>query len=219
MKDWRATILSQYDHSVRILSLLESFNNEVDPKAAIAAFYDAIFNPKTAYGYGLDVWGRIVGTSRVITLEGTDEAFGFAGSGLLPFSQAPFYSASATSNYTLGDNAFRSLIFFKAAMNITDGTLASLNRIMDRMFAGRGPAMVLHVGTMRIRFLFAFRLLPYERALIAQEDVPPKPAGVGFDVYEVPDTEIFGFAGSGLMPFGQGVFIQGGPINAYTTES
>ena len=41
----------------------------------------------------------------------------------------------------------------------------------------------------------------------------------GYLTYEVPLSKIFGFAGSGLMPFGQGVFIQGGPINAYTTES
>lgn len=215
MKNWRATVLSQYDNSARMLALMEGFNAHVDPASDIDAFYQAVFDPRTATGWGLDVWGRIVGVGRLITLEGSSQAFGFYGSGLLPFGQAPFWSDNATNNYLLADEAFRLLIFMKAAINITDGTLSSLNRIMAGFFADRGAAMVLHVGTMKIRFLFRFQLEPYERALLSQESVTPKPAGVGFDVYEVP-VETFGFFGSGLMPFGQGTFVQGDPQDAYS---
>lgn len=215
MKNWRATVLSQYDNSPRILALIEGFNSRVDPAPDIDAFYRAVFDPRTATGWGLDVWGRIVGVGRLVTLEGSSQAFGFYGSGLMPFGQAPFWSDNVTSNYRLADEAFRLLVFMGAAINITDGTLASLNKIMSRFFADRGRAMVLHVGTMKIRFLFRFQLKPYERALLSQENVPPKPAGVGFDVYDV-SVKTFGFFGSGLMPFGQGSFVQGAPQNAYS---
>ena len=77
--------------------------------------------------------------------------------------------------------------------------------------------MVLHVGTMHIRYLVEFRLLPYQRALILRDDVPPKPAGVGYDIFEVP-YPAFGFAGSGLHPFNQGTFVPGGPVDAYTLD-
>lgn len=210
MKNWRETILSQYDNSPRLLALVAGFNAVVDPAADIDAFYAAVFDPRTAVGWGLDVWGRIVGVDRVITLEGSPTAFGFLGSLLRPFGQGPFYSANATSNYMLADEAFRLLIFMKAAVNLTDGTLASLNRILQQFFGRRGTVMVLHVGTMRLRFLFRFSLKIYERALLSRADVPPIPAGVGYELYDVP-RETFGFAGSGLQPFGQGAFVSRPP--------
>ena len=216
MENWRQTIISQYDNSPRLLALLAGENGAIDPAVDIQAFYDAVFDPRTAVGWGLDCWGQIVGIGRHIELEGTDAAFGFDGSELQPFDQGTFWRKDATSYYRLTDEAYRQLIFFKAAINITDGSLASLNRIMDIMFGERGTVCVLHVGTMRIRFYFDFYLRPFERALIAREDVPPKPAGVGFDLYEVNRAETFGFDGSGLQPFDQGNFAPGGPQDAYS---
>ena len=217
MRNWRETVLSQFDNSPRLLALLRDFDRRVDPAADIDEFYAAVFDPRTAFGWGLDVWGRIVGISRVIELQGDPGAFGFDGSGLMPFGQGPFYGAQIGTAYRLSDDAYRLLIFCRAAINITDGTLASLNRIMCRLFGARGSAAVLHTGTMSIRFLFRFNLFPYEQALLAREDVPPKPAGVGYDVYAVP-LNTFGFDGSKLMPFGHGAFA-GGAINAYSQSA
>lgn len=212
------TILSQYDHSRRMLALLSGFESQVDPYYDIQAFYDNAFNPKTAIGWGLDVWGRIVGIGRVLELEGEPEPFGFLGSGLFPFSQRPFYSPTATTSYSLSDEAFRLLIFMKAGINITDGTLPSLNRILNQFFGSRGRTMVLHVGTMHIRFLFRFLLTEYERAMFSQSSVLPAPAGVGFDFYEVPE-ETFGFFGSELQNFNNGNFSIGDPNYAYSLSS
>ena len=61
---WKKTILSQYDDSPTLLSMIESFNDAIDPTANITAFYENIWNVNTANGYGLDVWGQIVGVSR-----------------------------------------------------------------------------------------------------------------------------------------------------------
>lgn len=218
MDNWRETIISQYDNSPRLLGVVAGENSVIDPAVDIRAFYNEVFNPFTASGWGLDCWGRIVGIDRLITLQGSVKAFGFQGSGLQPFNQAPFYSPNVTSNYRLGDNAYRDLIFLKAAINISNGSLADINRIMAQLFKNRGKAWVIHTGTMQIRFGFDFNLLPYERALLAREDVPPKPAGVGFDVYEIPKAKRFGFRGSGLQPFGQGTFA-GRPQHAYTANT
>ncbi len=210
MKNWRATILSQYDNSPRMLALVEGFNALMDPAADIDAFYEQVFDPRTAIGWGLDAWGRIVAVNRAVTLEGVPDAFGFDGSGLVPFGQGPFWNANATSTYVLADDAFRLLIFLKAAINITDGTLASLNAILHQFFAERGPVMALHVGTMHMRLVFRFSLKTYERAILSKADMTPIPAGVGYELYDVPRAT-FGFAGSGLMPFGQGAFVTRGP--------
>lgn len=210
------TLISQYDNSPRLRALLLGLERAVDPWLDIQEFYRSVFDPRTAVGWGLDCWGQIVGIGRHIELEGTDAAFGFNGSELQPFGQGTFWSEDATSYYRLTDEAYRLLIFLKAAINISDGTLASLNRIIHTMYGSRGTVCVIHVGTMRIRFFFDFYLQPFERALIARDDVPPKPAGVGFDLYEVNRAETFGFDGSGLQPFDQGNFAPGGPQDAYS---
>lgn len=216
MKTWRETILSQYANSPRLMALIEAFDARVDPAAGIDSFYEEVFDPRTAGNWGLDVWGRIVDIERTIALEHSTAVFGFQGSGLPPFGQAPFDSDQAGGTFALTEEPFRKLIFFKAGVNISDGSMRSLNRIIHTMFTDRGRAMAIHVGTMKIRFFFDFYLQPYEAALIRREDVPPKPAGVGFDIYQVKRAETFGFAGSGLQPFSQGNFVKGVPEDAYS---
>ena len=210
MKNLKATLLTQYVNSPELVAILEGFNASVDPEAAIAEFYSKVVDPATAIEWGLDVWGRRVAIPRTVRLQGTVESFGFLGSGRHPFNQQPFYSGAVTENYSLSDDAYRFLIFLKAAVNITDGSLADINRILARMFEERGTIAALHVGTMHMRILVRFILEPYEQALMQLEDVPPKPAGVLFDWYYVPEPT-FGFYGSGLHPFSQGNFVPGGP--------
>lgn len=193
--------------------LIDGFNTAVDPAAEIAEFYSKVFDPATAVERGLDCWGTIVAISRTVTLAGNNASFGFDGSLLNPWDQSPFYSAQATDNYTLADRAYRLLIFLKAAVNLTNGSLADSNKVLAQLFEGRGAIAALHVGTMHMRFLVQFVMEPFEQAIMQSEDVPPKPAGVLFDWYYVP-VPTFGFDGSGLHPFTQGTFAPGGPVYA-----
>lgn len=213
MDNWRATLLTQYVNSQEMTELIAGFNTAVDPAAEIAEFYSKVFDPATAVEWGLDCWGTIVAISRTVTLAGNNEVFGFDGSLLNPWDQAPFYSAQATDNYVLADRAYRFLIFLKAAVNLTNGSLADINKVLAQLFEGRGTIAALHVGTMHMRFLVQFVMEPFEQAIMQSEDVPPKPAGVLFDWYYVP-VPTFGFDGSGLHPFNQGAFAPGGPVYA-----
>jgi len=209
--NWRATLQTEYVNSLEMTDLIDGFNTAVDPAAEIAEFYSKVFDPATAVEWGLDCWGDIVAIARTVTLEGNNEVFGFDGSDLNPWDQAPFYSAQATDNYVLADKAYRFLVFLKAAVNLTDGSLADINRLLAWLFEGRGAIAALHVGTMHMRFLVRFIMEPFEQAIMQSEDVPPKPAGVLFDWYYVPEPT-FGFDGSNLHPFSQGAFAPGGPV-------
>lgn len=215
-KLWPYTLISQYDNSPRLRALLDGEETQQSPVLDIQRFFRAVFDPRTATGWGLDCWGRIVGMDRQLELKGINEVFGFDRSELMPFGQGTFWNEIATSTYRLEDEAFRTLIFFKAAINISDGTLASLNRLLSSLYAARGTVCVLHVGTMKLRFFFDFYLQPFERALATREDIPPKPAGVGFDIYEARRADTFGFQGSDLQPFNRGNFVTGGPRDAYS---
>ena len=196
------------------MGTVRAMGDGLDTAPGIELFIRKVMDIRTAGTWGLDVWGRILGISRTIVLSGDDEVLGFAGSELQPFNVGTFYQPRVTQAYTLGDDAYRLLLMLKAAADISDTSVPSLNRLLQFLFADRGNAYVLEVGVMKIRFVFEFDLQPYERALILRQDVPPKPAGVGYELFTLA-YPAFGFAGSGLHPFNQGTFAQGGPVDAY----
>jgi len=140
---WK-TIVSQYATSDRITRLCENIFSYLDQTQNFDEFFDLIMNLDTAEGYGLDVWGRIVGVNRVLQVA-SGEWFGFAEAlpGSFTFGQAAFYSGQPlTSNYALSDQAYRTLILAKAAANITDGSIPAINQILMALFPHRGNAYV-----------------------------------------------------------------------------
>lgn len=185
MQNWGQTILSQFGNSPVVLSLIESFNDCVDPSANIDAFYDLVWNIDTAQGYGIDVWGRIVGVIRVLKVLPTGpqpKTLGFDEMGTTdadPFNQSPFYAGPpAAQSYTLSDAAFRTLVFVKALSNISDRSIPSLNRALMLLFPGRGNVYVTDTGGMTTTFTFTFALTDVEVAILKQSGALPGPTGV-----------------------------------------
>lgn len=202
-------VQSQYAASPRILALLVKKAALLDPGKDLMLWYDGIFNPRTAQGIGLDIWGRIVGIGRMLWMQNT-EFFGFAFQNLENFDHAPFWIESlAQGQFRLTDEAFRFLIFYKAAANIGRGDMASINALLNSLFESEhGPAnsYVLEVAPMEIRAVFRFYLTGYEQALLEQYGLLDRPAGVGFSWYQHNPQEMFGFAGQKLQNFDNGVF-------------
>lgn len=204
------TIQSQYGASVHIRGIVEAFSQAIDPNADINLFYDKIFNLDTAEGVGLDIWGLIVGVPRMMKVD-SDEFFGFDGSLLEPFNQAPFYDENTLGNYyALSDTAYRQLIYYKALSNISESTAESQNRLFSLLFAdevAQGKNLyILPVGVMKIRALFEFYLSSARLAIFKAYGLLNRGAGVGWEWYMIDKKKTFGFNGSGLMPFDQGVF-------------
>lgn len=139
MDNWRETILSQYDNSERLLALIESMNAVIEPTADIAAFYESVFDPETAFGWGLDVWGRIVAIPRTLEVEATNyQTVRFYGIKPQQLRARPVCLREQVEHFCLQDNAYRLLIWMKAASNITDGSLLDLNKIVHWLFSARG---------------------------------------------------------------------------------
>lgn len=191
MQDYQQTVLSQYANSPRLLTILEGWNQAFDPSSLIDLWYERVWNLSTAQGYGLDVWGRIVGVSRVLTVA-SDKYLGFSEANDLTeegFNNAPFYSGtSVTSNYRLSDDAFRQLINAKAMANITDGSVTSINAILMALFAGQGDAWVEDNGDMTMTYVFDFVPTAVQVSIIQNSGVLPRPAGVGVSYQIKSDT-------------------------------
>ena len=175
------TVASEYGNSPTILALIDSFNAAVDPSSNIDQFWAIIWNVTTAQGFGLDIWGRIVGVTRIIQ----------------------------TSPPTiLTDAQFLQLILIKALSNISLATSPAINTLLTDWMAGRGRAYVNDLGSMEIRYMFEFPLEQFEINIITQSGIFLRPAGVGGWMVETV-LPVFGFSGmtDGAAPFGQAPFM------------
>ena len=175
-------IQSQYASAVRITALLQSAKDHILPDADIALFYDNVFNVLTAKGWGLDVWGNIVGVTRNIPSH-----------------------ADPTVTLTLDDDNYRKLILHKAAANIMDSSLYSMNYLLKQLY----PNYTYDVNPMSITYVFInHRLDNLERSIFDAVGDDNRGAGVEWNLYEYIQDDIFGYRNSELQPFDQGVFFQ-----------
>jgi len=136
------TIISQYANSPVMLSLLSSLNLAIDPTADFDAFFDTVWNVNTAVGYGLDVWGRIVGIDRYIVIPGNTLFLGFNEAGTWQdFGFGTLWDGntnelSQSSITEMNDDNFRQAILAKALANISNCSAFSINRILMLLFGG-----------------------------------------------------------------------------------
>lgn len=178
--DWTQTLESEYAQSPVTTALLESFYDAVDQTQNWDNFFDLIWNIDTAVGYGLDVWGRIVGVTRTVAVSNITY-FGFdqATPGVTTYGFGIFFSGTgSTTNVSLTDNAFRTLILAKALFNICDGSTKAINKILMSLFPGRGDAYVVDNNDMTMVYHFAFATSPVEKAIVQKSGVLPTPSGV-----------------------------------------
>lgn len=220
MENVEQTIASQFANSPTLLQLIANMNQYIDPSTDFAQFYDFIWNVNTAQGFGLDIWGRIVGVSRVIPIPGTVGAFGFFNSDV-PFdwqnfgngtdsAGGPFFAGQTnTGSFTLNDDAYRVLVLAKALANIAATTAPALNQLVTNLFPGRGKAYTIDGLDMTMTYVFEFSLTTIEFAILSFSGVLPHPGGVLTKILVIPvNAGFFGFVemGLGVEPLGFGVF-------------
>ena len=206
--DIAETVQSQYATSKRMRAVIDAFWQAINPKSDIDLLYRKLVNPRTAEGYGLDVWGRIVAIGRsYLAVEDDTPYFGFdppegvKNERLNSFGNAPFYK-QIMGKVRLADTMFRTYVFLKALINISNSSLASLNQAVKLLFPD-ADIQILHTGTMVLRVLVLSPLSESDKA--ALDNLSWIPAGVGLEMYQV-ITPTFGFAGTGLKNFNNGTF-------------
>ena len=184
-------ILTQYSGSPTIVQLLSDFRDNIDPQADINLFIEKVMNIDTADGIGLDILGRIIGMARVVRYGG--------------------------ETITLTDNLYRRLLMYKAFANISDSTMATMNKMLYLLFGenliiaknliveARNGDEYYNSFPMHVRFTALRDLTEEEKLLFALGATLNLSAGVGWSLV-VNQSRVFGFKNSGLMPFNCGVF-------------
>lgn len=186
MTDYARTIMRQYSNSPALRALLASFDEWVDPAQFTADFLRNVWDITTATSFGLDIWGRILGQNRYLTIQQTPgENFGFdvspqPGTNWKPWNVAPWYNGdtSGAVSFALQDEDYRQLLLVKAAANIADCDVPSINALLRAMFGDRGRCYVTYDPDipMQITYRFEFEPTPVERSIILS-GLFPRPAG------------------------------------------
>ena len=171
-------IQSQYAASPHLTGLVAGFQRRLDASADLDLIFDNLVWLPTASGVSLDVWGRIVGIQRgLMTEEG---------------------------QIVWDDSAYRFLILYKALANISASDAETLNSLLDRLFDG--TVYVLDHQNMTIRVVFEFYADAIQTAILQNYGLLARGGGVGWEWYQIDPATTFGFDGSALQPFNQGIF-------------
>lgn len=190
MRNVEQTIISQYANSPTLLKLIHNMNEYIRPDADIDNFYNVIWNVKTAQGFGLNIWGRIVGLQNGRTILTN------------PVTQ-------------LDDDDFRSLIFLKALSNISAATAPAQNQLLLNWQGAGMRAYVNDLGKMMMRYTFEYPLDPVDLVIITTSGIFLRPAGVGGFVLDT-NLPVFGFKEGGTRAytgFNQKPFVPTGAIS------
>lgn len=197
------TVQSQYSASPIMKALVESMRVRIIPYADIDLFYRQIFDIETAQGIGLDIWGRILGIGRRLTIPDTLDYLGFDEAGAdswSPFDVDIFLDGDIlTTDYDMNDNAYRQALMWKALANITTADAKSFNELMQGIFTGQDIVVHEH-EPMEIELYIFFQLEDWQRAFLNDYGFMAKGAGVHMKIFEVP-FPCFGFAEAGYYPF------------------
>lgn len=208
------SVISQYGNSPTLDQLIENWNVYIDPNVNLDAFYDIVVNVLTAQGFGLDIWGQIVGVPRTLKIPAIPAIHTYLGfneaSDYQTFGHGPFWSLQdSIDSVTLDDENYRSLVLVKARSNISNCTARAYNQLLQDLFSGRGICYCQDLGSMQMQFVFNFALLPIETSILNNSGAFVNPAGVKILIQQGDFTLNFGFQeGSDYQPFNHGVFLK-----------
>ncbi len=218
----RSRVVLQYQHSPKFIGYLKALLaapvelEGVLQKIALQTDIDQ------AQGVHLDVIGAIVGVGRIAPQSIAVQFFGFQGqAAALPFGQEDYpgnggrlrdETESGFASSVLADPHYRLLLKAKIVKNHSKGTNEDILKGLSYLFGQGGMAVQVAVndqGGMAVQVAVGRQLTFLEKALIANLDILPRPAGVRISQRVTYNAEnYFGFSDSpqymsGALTFGE----------------
>lgn len=181
---------SQYAHAPRMNAVGKILQDEIDATDQLDDIAVQVADVETAKGVFLDWWGKRIGIDRYIKVK--DDYVRF------------------------DDDYFRFLLLYRAACNVSDSTCATMNRTLSMLTNTK--VFCVDYQDMTISSIVVIGAISdVMSTVLATYGLLNRPAGVLANYLVIyPNEEIFGFQGSDLLPFNQGVFNPGRTIQAQT---
>ena len=181
---------SQYAHAPRMNAVGKILQDEIDATDQLDDIAVQVADVQTAKGVFLDWCGKRIGIDRYIKVK--DEYVRF------------------------DDDYFRFLLLYRAVCNVSDSTCATMNRMLSMLTNTK--VFCVDYQDMTISSVVVIGAISdVMSTVLATYGLLNRPAGVLANYLVIyPNEEIFGFQGSDLLPFNQGVFNPGRTIQAQT---
>lgn len=177
---------SQYAHGKRFKQSALVFRDQIDALQDLENLRETVADMSTAKGEFLDWWGERIGVDRFLKVNGEYTRF--------------------------DDDYFRFLLNYRARCNLADSTAATMNSMLSELTSER--VFVVDYQDMTIQSIVVIGNISDLQANVLQTyGLLNRPAGVLTNFLIIyPNEQIFGFDGSDLLPFNQGVFNPGRTI-------
>jgi hypothetical protein len=174
------TLIVQYQHSPVLAALVQYIGAWLDGRCFDDLFFNTVWNLDTAQGWGLDVLGRIVGASRMLTVPEEGVFLGFEGQGTAAnLDWGSWYrGADATLNVRLSDAAWRRVILARARANVCGCTIPEINALLMLLFPDYGNSYVVDNADGSMTYRFGAPLSSLDYAIVSQEGILPRPTGI-----------------------------------------
>ena len=170
---------SQYSHSEKYRQLGDLFRDEIDASPWLDELYTNVLNPETASGVFLDWWGKRVGVSRYLTVDGVETV--------------------------LDDEFYRFLVFYRAVANVSSATAESINSLLTRLTGYK--TKVFDNQDMTISIVLFGQVNSAIREIVRRYGLLNRGGGVQAKLRIIdPSYTMLGFFGQKLYPFNVGVF-------------
>ena len=145
-----------------------------------------VLNIQTANEYGLTLWGLLLNLER------------------------PIYVDSSNNTVPIPTEAYRLLLNAKIYKNSHKPSFPNCNSFIRNIFFDHpnNNSYVIDNQDMTIRYVLDFYPTEAEQIVLNLKDFLPRPSGVGIvSILPIPPSKTFGFNGSGLQTFNNGVFL------------
>ena len=175
-------MIAQYANSPVLVKLDNDLKTLFDDSIFTTNWFNVIFNIKTATGYGLDVWGKILNRDRRFVYDGTEY-----------YLQGAQTIGNVTYTAKQMDNLYRMVLQITAMRYIGNASISSINKILNIVLSSfnYGRAYCYEYGTMQIRYVIEFYADSVFKAIF--ETLNLHPTGVLTSFEYLPLGEFFGF--------------------------
>ena len=190
--------------------LSDTFKSTWDGLASLPSVLDI----DTAQGVNLDLVGKHVGQSRVLTtitprgLFGFVDAPGAKGFSLLGVGGGVWYRYGdpIADSVVLSDDDYRFLIRCRVTRNYMTGTAQNVEDALAFIFGDSSQVFDLYDMSFSV-VIQGGAITDFKRYAITRLDILPRPAGVRIKFFVVAPETAFGFLGAqGARPFNVGQF-------------
>lgn len=162
-----------------------------------------------AEGVNLDLVGKHVGQSRILSDFHAKELFGFQNAeNALGFNVGTWYRAqdSLKNDVRLNDIDYRFLIKCRIAKNYQLGTIDDVSSMLAFVFGSQSVAYDNFDMSISV-LIESTKLTAFKRYVIKKMDILPRPVGVNINFYLAMPANAFGFHGApNALGFNTGIF-------------